>query len=149
MSHSAPSDSSTGDAAFLVGTDLVEFDRHDLPIYLTPDLRAGARWAEACSEETSCGAPLDRLFGEAGAVFVDGIVGSHEARALPPVGEDTLVTLNELSHGLILPASDEPAAMREIAAIYDFGQDSHAVVHVQDGWSWDQAGAEWSFNLHA
>ena len=149
MSHSVPSDSSAIEATFLVGTDLVEFARHDLPIYLTPDSRAGALWAEACIEDTSYGAPLDRLFGEADAVFIDGIAGALEAHAVPSVGEDTLVTLNELSEGLILPASDEPATMRELAAIYDFGQGSHAVVHLQDGWSWDQAGAEWSFDHHA
>ena len=149
MSHSVPSDSSAIEATFLVGTDLVEFARHDLPIYLTPDSRAGALWAEACVEETSYGAPLDRLFGEPQAVFVDGIVGALEAHAVPSVGEDTLVTLNELSEGLILPASDDPATMRELAAIYDFGQGSHTVVHLQDGWSWDQAGGEWSFDHYA
>ena len=149
MSHSAPSDSSTIDATFIVGTDLVEFARHDLPIYLTSDSRAGARWAEACVEEMAYGAPLDRLFGEADAVFVDGIAGTHEAHAVPSVAEDSLVMLNELSEGLILPATDEPATMRELAAIYDFGTGNHTVVHLQDGWSWDQAGAEWSFDHHA
>ena len=66
MSHSEPSDSSA-DAIFVVGTDLVEFDRSDLPIYATP----ASRWAEAGAEPVSYGAPLDRLFGEPGAVFVD------------------------------------------------------------------------------
>lgn len=149
MSHSVPSVSSAIDATFLVGTDLVEFARHDLPIYLTPDLRAGARWAEAGLEEASHGAPLDRLFGEPDAVFVDGIVGAHEIHALPPICDDTLVTLNELSEGLILPACDEPATMRELAAIYDFGSGHQAVVHLQDRWSWDQVSAEWSFDHHA
>ena len=149
MSHSAPSDSSTIDATFIVGTDLVEFARLDLPIYLTSDSRAGARWAEACVEEMAYGAPLDRLFGEADAVFVDGIAGTHDAHAVPSVAEDSLVMLNELSEGLILPATDEPATMRELVAIYDFGAGNHTVVHLQDGWSWDQAGAEWSFDHHA
>jgi hypothetical protein len=149
MSHSAPSDSSTIDATFIVGTDLVEFARLDLPIYLTSDSRAGARWAEACVEEMAYGAPLDRLFGEADAVFVDGIAGTHDAHAVPSVAEDSLVMLNELSEGLILPATDEPATMRELAAIYDFGAGNHTVVHLQAGWSWDQAGAEWSFDHHA
>jgi hypothetical protein len=132
MSHSAPSDSSTIDATFIVGTDLVEFARLDLPIYLTSDSRAGARWAEACVEE-----------------MADGIAGTHDAHAVPSVAEDSLVMLNELSEGLILPATDEPATMRELAAIYDFGAGNHTVVHLQDGWSWDQAGAEWSFDHHA
>lgn len=149
MSHSVPSDSSAIDAMFIVGTDLVEFDRHDLPIYVTPV----SRWAEACVETTSYGASLDRLFGEPNAVFVDGAAGPLESGAVPSLGEDALVALNELSEGLILPASDEPATLHEIAAIYDFGQGSymgsHAVVHLQDGWSWEQTGADWSFDHHA
>jgi hypothetical protein len=148
MSHSAPSGSSAIDTTFIVGADLVEFTRHDLPIYLTPDSRAGARWAEAGIESSSYGAPLDRLFGAPDTVFVDGIAGALETDTVPSVGEDSLVTLNELSEGLILPASDEPATMRELAAIYDFGQGSHAIVHLQDDWSWDQAGADWSFAPH-
>ena len=141
MSHSEPSDSSA-DALFVVGTDLVEFDRHDLPIYATPV----SRWAEAGLEHVSFGAPLDRLFGESGEVFVDGVPGS--ADALPPMGEDVLVVLSELSDGVMLPATDAPAAMHESAAVYDFGADSHVVVHLQDGSSWDQNDAGWSFDHH-
>ena len=45
MSHSVLSESSAVDAPFIVGPDLVEFDRRQLPIYQTPE----SRWAEACS----------------------------------------------------------------------------------------------------
>jgi hypothetical protein len=142
MSHSEPSDSSA-DGFFVVGTDLVAFDRHDLPIYLTP----ASHWAEAGLEEISYGAPLDRLFGEPGEVFVDGVPGAA-ADALPPMGEDVLVVLSDLSDSVMLPATDEPVAMHESAAVYDFGADSHVVVHLQDGVSWDQPDAGWSFDHH-
>ena len=142
MSHSEPSDSSA-DALFVVGTDLVEFDRHDLPIYLTP----ASRWAEAGLEETSYGAPLDRLFGEAGEVFIASVPGAA-TDALPSVGEDALVVLSDLSDGVMLPATDEPVTMHESAAVYDFGADTHVVVHLQDGGSWDQPDTGWSFDHH-
>ena len=58
MSHSVPSDSSAIDATFLVGVDLVEFDRRELPIYASPQ----ARWMDACYDEApSYGAPVDRV----------------------------------------------------------------------------------------
>jgi len=138
MSHSESSDSSA-DPLFVVGTDLVEFDRRDLPIYATPV----SRWAEAGIDAVSYGAPLDRLFGEPGEVFIDGVAGA--ADILPSIGEDALVVLSDLSDGVMLPASEEPAAMHGSAAVYDFGADAHAVVHVQDGITWDQADAGWSF----
>jgi hypothetical protein len=47
---------------------------------------------------------------------------------------------------LILPAS-EPAA--ETAAAFDFGANSHPIVHLHDGWSWDIAGTDWTFDFHA
>ncbi|TAJ93052.1 MAG: hypothetical protein EPO10_13990 [Reyranella sp.] len=140
MSHSDPSDSSA-DPLFLVGADLVEFDRRDLPIYATP----ASHWAEAGVDAVSYGAPLDRLYGEPGQVFVDGVAGAA-ADVLPSVGEDALVALSNLSDGLMLPASEEPFAMHESAAVYDFGADAHVVMHVQDGITWDQADAGWSFD---
>lgn len=142
MSHSGPSESSA-DALFVVGTDLVQFDRSDLPIYATP----ASRWAEAGVEAVSYGAPLDRLFGEPGEVFVDGVPGVT-AEALPSFGDDALVVLSDLSDGVMLPASEEPVAMHESAAVYDFDTDTHAVVHVQDGLNWDQTDAGWSFDHH-
>lgn len=137
MSHSGPSESSA-DALFVVGTDLVEFDRSDLPIYATPT----SRWAEAGTDTVSYGAPLDRLFGEPGEVFIDGVPGIA-AETLPSIGEDALVVLSELSEGMMLPASEEPVAMHESAAVYDFGADAHSVLHVQDGLTWDQTDAGW------
>jgi hypothetical protein len=142
MSHSEPSDSSA-DAPFVVGIDLVEFDRSNLPIYATP----ASLWADAGAEPVSYGAPLDRLFGEPGEVFVDGLSGSA-AHALPPIVEDALVVLSDLSDGVMLPASEEPTALHESAAVYDFGADIHVVVHVQDGLTWDQTDAGWSFDHH-
>lgn len=140
MSHSDPSDSSA-DPLFLVGADLVEFDRRDLPIYATP----ASHWAEAGVDAVSYGAPLDRLFGETGEVFVDGVPGSA-AGAMPAPGDDALVVLSDLSDGVMLPASEEPVAMHESAAVYDFGADAHVVLHVQDGINWDQPDAGWSFD---
>ncbi|MFN4018210.1 MAG: hypothetical protein ACK4JB_22935 [Reyranella sp.] len=138
MSHSDSSDSSA-DPLFVVGTDLVEFDRSDLPIYATP----ASRWAEAGAEAVSFGAPLDRLFGEPGEVFVHGVQGA--ADVLPSIGEDSLVVLSDLSDGVMLPTSEEPFAMHESAAVYDFAADAHVVMHVQDGITWDQTDTGWSF----
>ena len=43
MSHSVPSESSAVDTTFIVGADLVEFDRPELPIYQTPESQVGRR----------------------------------------------------------------------------------------------------------
>ena len=143
MSHSVPSESSATDTTFIVGADLVQFDRHELPIYQTPE----SKWAEACFDEAPYGAPLDRVFGEPGDLHIDGVPREEQQAALTALsGGDPLVVLGALSDGLILPAS-EPAA--EIATAFDFGADSHAIVHLHDGWSWDIAGADWTFDFHA
>jgi hypothetical protein len=143
MSHSVPSESSATDTTFIVGADLVQFDRHELPIYQTPE----SRWAEACFDEVSYGAPLDRLFGEPGDVHIDSVPRDEPQAGLTAMpGDDPLVMLSALSDGLILPAS-EPTGT--IATGFDFGADSHAVVHLHDGWSWDIAGADWTFDFHA
>ena len=143
MSHSVPSESSATDTTFIVGADLVQFDRHELPIYQTPD----SNWAEACFDEAPYGAPLDRVFGEPGDLHIDGVPREEQQAALTALsGDDPLVVLGALSDGLILPAS-EPAA--EIATGFDFGADSHPIVHLHDGWSWDIAGADWTFDFHA
>jgi hypothetical protein len=143
MSHSVPSDSSAVDTTFLVGTDLVQFDRPELPIYQTPE----PKWADACFDEAPYGAPLDRLFGEPGDLHIDSVVpdGSQAALAALP-SEDPLVVLAALSDGLMLPAS-EPAP--EIATTFDLDANSHPIVHLHDGWSWDIAGADWTFDFHA
>jgi hypothetical protein len=143
MSHSVPSESSAVDTTFIVGADLVQFDRPELPIYQTPE----PKWADACFDEAPYGAPLDRLFGEPGDLHIDGVVPDESQAALTALpGEDPLVVLAALSDGLMLPAP-EPAA--EIATAVDFGADSHPIVHLHDGWSWDIAGADWTFDFHA
>ena len=143
MSHSVPSESSATDTTFIVGADLVQFDRHELPIYQTPE----SRWAEACFDEAPYGAPLDRVFGEPGDLHIDSVPREEQQAALTALpGDDPLVVLAALSDGLILPAS-EPAA--ETAAAFDFGANSHPIVHLHDGWSWDIAGADWTFDFHA
>ncbi|MDP2330357.1 MAG: hypothetical protein Q8M19_06635 [Reyranella sp.] len=164
MSPSVPSDSSTIDTTFLVGPELVEFDRHDLPIYATLE----SRWADAGLDAPSYGASLDRLFGEPGAVFVSDTIGAQERAAavaaaeLP--GEDSLVVLGGLSDGLILPAAEPPAwvgaledsparAMPsgaphapEIVTLFDAGIDSYTAVHLHDGSPWDSASGAWTFD---
>ncbi|MEA2800481.1 MAG: hypothetical protein QOE49_576 [Rhodospirillaceae bacterium] len=143
MSHSVPSESSATDTTFIVGADLVQFDRHELPIYQTPE----SKWAEACFDEAPYGAPLDRVFGEPGDLHIDSVPREEQQAALTALpGDDPLVVLAALSDGLILPAS-EPAA--ETAAAFDFGANSHPIVHLHDGWSWDIAGTDWTFDFHA
>ena len=142
MSHSDTSDSSA-DPIFVVGADLVEFDRSDLPIYAMP----ASRWADAGAETVSYGAPLDRLFGEPGEIFVDSLPGAAP-ESLALMGEDPLVVLSDLSDGVMLPVSDQAATMHESAAVYDFAADAHVVLHVQDGINWDQPDAGWSFDHH-
>ena len=143
MSHSVPSESSATETTFIVGADLVQFDRRDLPIYQTPD----SQWAEACFDEAPYGAPLDRVFGEPGDLHIDSVPREEQQAALTTLsGDDPLVVLGALSDGLILPAS-EPVA--EVATAFDFAADSHPIVHLHDGWSWDIAGADWTFDFHA
>ena len=147
MSASLACDGSTIETTFVVGPDLVEFDRPDLPIYAPLESRPGAlpgsRWADAGLDTCTMGAPLDRLFGEPGDVFVTGMTGiDHQTAAVAaavPSGEDPLVALGSLSDGLILPtleaAGDHPAP--EMATIFDAGIDSFAMVHLQADGTWD------------
>ncbi|OJU33393.1 MAG: hypothetical protein BGN99_07940 [Alphaproteobacteria bacterium 65-37] len=151
MSHPALPESSALDAPFVVGTDLVEFDRRDLPIYQTPEHALEQRWADACVDDAAYGAPLDRLFGEPEPIFIDGVADAGQL--LSPLGPDALVVLGDLTDlladSLALPAADEAAgASHDIAAIYDFGADSHAVVHLHDSMGWEQSAAEWSYDHH-
>ena len=126
------------DTAFLVGADLVEFDRRDLPIYATPE----SQWADAGREAASYGAPLDRLFGESDAVFVSAELAAPPLSAVTatPIVADPLVELGGLNDGLMLPAMDhEPAQtgatlhLPEIAAVYDFADG----LHLHDLWTFD------------
>jgi hypothetical protein len=144
MSPSAPSDSSSIDQTFLVGADLVEFNRGNLPIYQT----AEARWD--CFDEATYGAPLDRVFGEPGAVHIDGLV--HTApQDIAALDHDPVVALASLSDSATLAVDDASAldgaghAQPAIAAVFDFGADLHTVVHLHDGWTWD----DWTFDAHA
>lgn len=144
MSHSVPSDSSAIDATFLVGVDLVEFDRRELPIYASPQ----TRWMDACHDDApSYGAPVDRVFGEPGDVHVDAVPGNDEQLASAIVADDPLVSLATLADGLAV-AGAEPAAP-ELATSFDFGADAHAVIHLHDGGGWDITGTDGTFDYLA
>ncbi|MBM3650491.1 MAG: hypothetical protein FJX11_22165 [Alphaproteobacteria bacterium] len=128
MSHSVPSDSSNSDPAFIVGSELVEFDRRDLPIYLSRD----ASWMDACYDEAPSGAPLDRVFGEPGEIHVDGIVpGGGELQAvIAPLADDPLVSLATLSDS-VGAQNLAPATAPELATQFDLGTDA-AIVQPAD-----------------
>ena len=143
MSHSVPSESSALDTTFVVGVELVEFDRRDLPIYLKPQ----APWAEACFDEATYGAPVDRVFGEPGDVHIDGdafAAGQSQSAGIPTVGDDPLILLGGLSDGLILSIS-ESSANPDVSAVFDFGADAHAVVQLDDGAGWNAADGTFDF----
>ena len=93
MSHSVPSESSAVDTTFIIGADLVQFDRPELPIYQTPESQTPhSKWAEACFDEAPYGAPLDRLFGEPGDLHIDSVVREESQAALTALpGDDPLV----------------------------------------------------------
>ena len=145
MSHSVPSESSATDATFLVGVDLVEFDRRELPIYASPQ----TRWMDACYDEAPAyGAPVDRVFGEPGDVHIDSVPASAEdQQALAIVADDPLVALSTLADGLAIAGSD--AAAPELATSFDFGVDAHAVIHLHDGSGWDITGIDGTFDYLA
>lgn len=143
MSHSVPSDSSAIDATFLVGVDLVEFDRRELPIYANPQ----TRWMDACYENApSYGAPVDRVFGEPGDVHIDSVSANDEQFA-SIVADDPLVSLATLADGLAVTGAE--AAAPELATSFDFGVDAHAVIHLHDGAGWDITGADGTFDYLA
>ena len=143
MSHSVPSDSSAIDATFLVGVDLVEFDRRELPIYASPQ----QRWMDACYDEApSYGAPVDRVFGEPGDVHIDG-VPSNDEQVASIVTDDPLVALGTLADGLAVTGAE--AVAPELATSFDFGVDAHAVIHLHDGAGWDITGADGTFDYLA
>jgi hypothetical protein len=117
---------------------LVEFDRRDLPIYATPE----SQWADAGRDAAVYGAPLDRLFGEPGEVFVSAELMAQQmtAPAMPAI-DDPVVELSGLNDGLILPAMEhEPAHadgalhLPEIATVYDF---TDGGLHLHDLWTFD------------
>ncbi|MBI2738696.1 MAG: hypothetical protein HYX38_19380 [Rhodospirillales bacterium] len=140
MSPSVPSDSSAIDATYLIGVDLVEFDRRELPIYASPQ----SRWMDACHDEAPFyGAPVDRVFGEPGDIHIDGTPANDEQLAAI-VADDPLVSLATLADGLAVTGAE--AAAPELATSFDFGADAHAVIHLHDGSGWDIAGADGIFD---
>ena len=142
MSHSVPSESSALDTTFVVGIDLVEFDRRDLPIYLKPQ----TPWAEACFDEAAYGAPLDRIFGEPGDIHIDSSAVSDDPQlaGAAAVGEDPLVLMSGLSDGLLRSMIELPA-MPDFAAVLGFGAEAPAVVQLDDGAGWNAADGTFDF----
>ena len=130
------------DQTFLIGIDLVEFDRRDLPIYQTEPASFD------CTDEMTYGAPLDRLFGEPGDVHVDGAMARQTHEAVSFV-EDPLVDMAALSDGLPFGGPDVSAAPPDVDfsdAVHPVVQAHDPVVHLHDGWSWDFSGADWTFD---
>jgi len=143
MSHSVPSDSSATDATFLIGIDLVEFDRRELPIYASPQ----SHWMDACHDEAPAyGAPVDRVFGEPGDVHIDGTPGNDEQLGAISA-DDPLVALATLADGLAVTGSE--VAAPELATSFDFGADAHAVIHLHDGSGWDITAIDGTFDYLA
>ena len=147
MRPSAPSDTPVLDATFLVGNDLVEFDRRELPIYAAPR----SRWMDASYDDAPAyGAPVDRLFGEPGEVHVDGGFRPDAAETVADalvVSEDPLIALGSLADGLGLVACDAPAP--ELATSFDFGADAAPVVVTHDATGWDLVGSDGTFDYLA
>ena len=163
MSHSVPSDSSSAESLFLVGAELVEFDRRDLPVYVTPQ----TLWADAGRDVGNYGISVDRLFGDdsstTGGIHIASLALDEEAReraeaALP--APDPLVVLPGLADGLTLTLC-EPSPVLDatahtgptlgptpgITALFEFGQ-MPALVPVHDGWSWDAHRPDWAYDQH-
>jgi hypothetical protein len=137
MSHSVPSDSSAIDATFLVGIDLVEFDRRELPIYASPQ----TRWMDACYEDApSYGAPVDRVFGNPALLMSGPTPRSGRLPAATAMPAEDPPSPWRPADGLILPAPNRQAGRAlsktampalpsgaqqapEIVTIFDFGLD--------------------------
>jgi hypothetical protein len=141
------------DTAFLVGADLVTFDRRDLPIYATPK----SLWADAGHDATTYGASVDRLFGEADATFVAGVPLIEEPREIAAGIADPLVTLSPLNDGLILPGCEHQPGLDQpphgvhalaMSPVYDFASDSHAILPIHHGLGLDLAKPEWFYDHH-
>jgi hypothetical protein len=123
------------DQPFLIGADLVEFDRRDRPIYQTEP-------ADLAGENpVSWGAPLDRLFGDGETLHIDD-TPSATTTDVTGFAADPLVELATLTDSLPLPPVDPTA----IAAVLDGTADSHVVAHLHDGFAFDYSGADWTFD---
>jgi hypothetical protein len=153
MSHSVPSDSSSAESLFLVGAELVEFDRRDLPIYVTPQ----TLWADAGRDRGNYGISVDRVFGDSEEVHIASLPLDEEAReraeaALP--AHDALVVLQGLADGLTLTLC-EPSPVLDAAthahtgpapgvtALFEFGP---TPMPVHDGWNWDAHRPDWAYD---
>jgi hypothetical protein len=103
---------------------------------------------DACHDEApSYGAPLDRLFGEAGDIHIDNTpVATEEQAALAVASDDPLVSLATLADGLAVAAPD-PAP--ELATSFDFGADVSIVILPADGAAWDIPGTDGMFDYLA
>lgn len=156
MSHSVPSDSSSAEPLYLVGADLVEFDRRDLPVYVTPQ----TMWADAGLDSDRYGVSLDRVYGDADDghdVHIASLALDEEAReraeaALP--AHDPLVVLPGLSDGLaltlcepspVLDAVNHATPTPGIPALYEFGAPP-VLTPVHDGWGWDAHRPDWAYD---
>lgn len=120
----------------LVGRDLVEFDRRDVPIYQErPSL-----WAEAGVDAVSYGAPLDRLYGAPGETHVAAHAPLENVTL--PVVEDPVVELGTLSDTLAL--ADLGPGLLDAPLFHD----AAPLAPLHDAWSGDSFGAaDWTFDL--
>jgi hypothetical protein len=90
-------------------------------------------WAEAGHDASAFGAALDRVFGESGEVHVIEQFTVLDTAILP--ADDPLVLLGNLIDGFGLPMADPlPAAMPELAAVYDVAPDGF---NLHDLWVYD------------
>ncbi len=153
MSHSVPSDSSLIDSLFLVGADLVSFDRRALPIYASHH----SLWAQAGNDAPVYGTSVDRLYGEPGEIFIASAPLVEEPREIAAPAIDPLVLLGNLTEGLVLPTCEQQPALEHHApavhtpgmeAIYQFLGDQHTLLPVHDGAGWDLAKPEWFYEHH-
>lgn len=118
----------------IVGRDLVEFDRRDVPIYQErPSL-----WAEAGVDAVSYGAPLDRLYGAPGETHVAAHAPLQDVTL--PLVEDPVVELGTLSDTLAL--ADLGPGLLDTPLFHDA-----ALAPLHDAWSGDSFGADWTFDL--
>ena len=97
------------------------------------------------STSVAYGAPLDRLFGEPGEVFVVGIAGSFDAAgAIPAIVDDPLVTLGALlddGFPFQVPPADPVAA-------HDFIVEPPVVPTAHELGSWDPGDTDWIYGPH-
>jgi hypothetical protein len=156
------------DAGFVVGADLVAFDRSNLPIYAAAP---ASLWGDAGHEIDRHGASLDRLFGEPGDVHLACTIAGdlqHPASEtfVPPPIDDPLVLVAGLNDGLILPTMgevdpivslDDHAAVtlhsgqqahEAMPVLCDFGSEFRDLLPLTDGWYWDLDKAGWVVDHH-